>query len=390
MLPAKDIVSNYPAYVGAKLGTKADPSKSPITFGWLNQQGGPTDIDPNGNPTKGAQLAVNYINNQLGGIDGHPLKMVSCYTSTSDSQGQQCAEQFLNNKSIVAIVAGAEALGDQPFHQTINGALPTIMGVSSTPADGVAKHTYILYGDQADILAPLGTYARDVLHAKSAAVVYSAIAGLTQGATAIQSGLSEAGIHATKVGVSPTASDLIAPLTAAGISSTNLVAPLADPKTCVNIEKALTQIGYKGPTASTPTCLSQVVTQALGDFPKWTYYIASSLIGDKTDPSWMEYSKLLAQAGESAIAADPWPEIAFGQVLTLAKFMNALGPTHVTPAGIEAKLQAFKGPLIMGAPTINCGGNPAIPAACSFSAQFFNYHGKGDFTRAAGWLGPPK
>src|SRR5215831_6459659 len=43
---------------------------------------------------------------------------------------------------------------------------------------------------------------------------------------------------------------------------------------------------------SPPLCLNGQVAAGLGgDFPKWTYLIASSLYGDTTDPGMIEYMK---------------------------------------------------------------------------------------------------
>ena len=43
----------------------------------------------------------------------------------------------------------------------------------------------ILFGDVTHVLGPFGTYATQVLHAKTAALVYPNISGITDGATAI-------------------------------------------------------------------------------------------------------------------------------------------------------------------------------------------------------------
>ena len=54
-------VTNYLTYVKGKRG-KADPKKSKIYIGWVNQQGGQVVIG--GLATAGAQLAVKYVNDQ--------------------------------------------------------------------------------------------------------------------------------------------------------------------------------------------------------------------------------------------------------------------------------------------------------------------------------------
>ena len=70
---ASQAVTNYLTYVHGKRG-KADPKKSKVYIGWVNQQGGQVVIG--GLATAGAQLAVKYVNDQLGGVGGHPVKLV--------------------------------------------------------------------------------------------------------------------------------------------------------------------------------------------------------------------------------------------------------------------------------------------------------------------------
>ena len=81
-------VTDYLKYVGGTKG-KADPKKSKIYIGWVNQQGGQVVIG--GLATAGAQLAVKYVNDQLGGIDGHPVALVTCFIKSARGGGHDLA-----------------------------------------------------------------------------------------------------------------------------------------------------------------------------------------------------------------------------------------------------------------------------------------------------------
>ena len=109
-------VTNYLTYVDGKSG-KADASLPPVTIGFVNQQGGQQAIGPLA--TTGAQIAVKYINTELGGIDGHPLVLKTCFIRSAEEEGTTCGQQFLANKSISVIDEGAVAIGDQSFQSTI-------------------------------------------------------------------------------------------------------------------------------------------------------------------------------------------------------------------------------------------------------------------------------
>ena len=124
----------------------------------------------------------------------------------------------------------------------------------------------ILFGDVTHVLGPFGTYASQVLHAKTAALVYPNIAGITDGATAIA--LAE-GRPASRSKGSPTTSqptDLIGPLTSAGASTADLVIPYSEAGGCVNLAKGLKQLGITDAKkiVSAPLCLNGQVRGGSG------------------------------------------------------------------------------------------------------------------------------
>jgi branched-chain amino acid transport system substrate-binding protein len=380
-------VTDYQAYIGGKAG-KADPSKSTVYIGWVNQQGGQQEIG--GAATDGADLAVKLVNEQLGGIDGHPVALKKCFIKNAEEEGTTCGQRLGNDKSVSAIVLGGIAIGIQPFYSTIAGRKTVIVGVAATPIDTVQKNSIVLFGDATHVLAPFGTYARDVLHAKSAAIVYPSIAGITTGAAALAKGLTDAGVKVKKVGYSASQTDLIGPLTAAGAQTADIVIPYSDASGCVNQAKGLKQLGITDTKkiVTAPLCLNPLVQKGLGgDYPHWTYAIASSLFGDKTDPGMPPYMKVTQQYGVKT-APDPWVIVSFGTMLTTIKAINEAGPTASSSAVLD-KLKAFKGPVALGAPELACGKYANAPAVCNDRAQFFTYEGANNFVRAAPWLQSP-
>jgi branched-chain amino acid transport system substrate-binding protein len=382
-------VTNYLAYTGGKAG-KANSSLPPVYIGWLNQQGGSQAIGPLA--TNGAQMAVNYINAELGGVDGHPLKLDTCFITSTEEEGTTCGKQFAADSKIDVIAEGGVAIGIQPFYSSIGTKTPVIVGVAVTPTDAVQPNAVILFGDATHVLGPFGTYAKNVLHAKTAALVYPDIAGITQGAAAIEAGLKAAGVTVKAVGYDESQTDLTGTLIAAGAQTADMVIPYSDSSGCVNLAKSLTQLGITDAKkiVSAPLCLNGQVAAGLGgDFPIWTYAIASSLYGDPTDPGMPAYMAVAKKYSTPADAPDPWNIVAFSQILTIDRFMNEIGYSKLSPSAILAKAKAFTGPLALGAPSLACGQFTSAPAVCNDRTQFFQYKGKHVFVKTAGWLQPP-
>jgi branched-chain amino acid transport system substrate-binding protein len=382
-------ITNYLAYTDGKSG-KADSSLPPVYVGWLNQQGGSQSIGPLA--TNGAQMAVSYINAQLGGVDGHPLKLDTCFITATEEEGTTCGQQFAADKKIDVIGEGGVAIGIQPFYSSIGTKTPVIVGVAVTPTDGVQPNAVILFGDATHVLGPFGTYAKDVLHAKTAALIYPDIAGIIQGAAAIEAGLKAAGVTVKAVGYDESQTDLTGPLIAAGATTADMVIPYSDSSGCVNLAKSLIQLGITDAKkiVSAPLCLNGQVAAGLGgDYPIWTYAIASSLYGDPTDPGMPAYEAVAKSYSTPADAPDPWNIVAFAQVLTIDRFMNEIGYSKLSASAILAKAKAFTGPVALGAPSLDCGEFASAPAVCNDRTQFFLYKGKHVFIKMAGWLQPP-
>ena len=384
---ANQAVKNYLTYVHGKRG-KADPKKSKVYIGWVNQQGGQVVIG--GLATAGAQLAVKYVNEQLGGVGGHPVALVTCFIKSNEEEGTTCGQKLVNNKRISVVAEGAVATGAQSLHATIGATKPIVTGVAITPVNGASKTGVVLFGDGPHILLPFGNYAKNVLKAKTAAVIYPNAPGIAESGQVIAAGLKAAGIETKQVGYTQGQTDLTGPLTAAGALTADFIAPYGSASDCANQAKALTQLGITDSKKimTAPLCLNSTVIDALGDWSLWTYAIASSLYGDPTDAGMPAYEAVIKRYKAEKNAPDPWHIVAFSELLTTVRFLNEVGADKLTPARVLARAKAFRGPLALGAPKLQCGKYKDAPAICNDMFQAFTYKGKFQFTRASGWIGP--
>jgi branched-chain amino acid transport system substrate-binding protein len=381
-------VDDYAKYVSAKSSGPADSSKAPITIGWVNQQGGPTDIGANA--TKGADFAVKYLNEKLGGIDGHPVRLVKCFISTSEEQGQTCGQKMVNNKDVKIIGMGAVAVGDQSLVATVDGQKPMVASVATGPADPKNTNGYALFGDGIRVSGPLAVYAKEVLKAKTIAIAHPEAPGLNESAQAVAAAAKKLGLKVKSVSWSPNATDLVGPLTAAGAQTADVIITNPDPKGCVNLYKALESLKIDTPVVSNPLCINELVSKSLGDLPKWSYGIATTLASDLADPTAQAYAKVTKEYGvPTQYSVDPWIPASFHEMLTIFQWMNKIGPDNLSEQTLAEQAKAFKGPQAWGPPTIQCGKYPEAPGICNDQEKFYKYTGKGKFEPASGWLQTP-
>ena len=380
-------VTDFAGYVGGS--GAADTSLEPVKIGYFNQQGGQVEVS-NTNVT-GVEIAAKYINEEAGGIGGRPLEIVTCYVANAEEEGQQCGQQFANDDSIVAVLSGPTFIGTESFYAALGGSKPVVHGVSVSAADTVQDTAAVLYGGAKYILAPYATFARDTLGVESAALVYPEGAGQDEAAAGQASAFEAAGIPIEVVSYPADTPDLTAPLIAAGAQDVDLVMPVINPNECVKFEQAIQQLGIPDEKVlASPICINAEVGAALGDLPLWLYAVASSLSIDPSDPSVPPYTDILTAQGQDQHIGDPWVLVGFGQAMTLARFMNAVGD-DITPDGIVSEMKAFEGPLILGSPVLQCGKYPEAPGVCNDYTQFYKYNGAQDGWEQAGdFVGPPE
>jgi branched-chain amino acid transport system substrate-binding protein len=247
----------------------------------------------------------------------------------------------------------------------------------------------VLNGGAAYILAPFGTFADEVMGAESAALIYSEE---TQSeAAAGQAAAFEAlGIPIEVVSFPSSAPDLTVPLLAAGAPDADVVMPVITTGECVKFAEAQRQLAIPDEKVlASPVCLSPATIEGLGAFPNWNYGITTSLGSDANDPSVPPYQEILVAQGQEDYIPDPWVLVGFAQALTLAQWLNNLGPDNVTTDGILGEMAGFAGPLVLGAPVLDCGRYPEAPAMCGDHTQFYVFTGEG-FEQASDFVGPPE
>ncbi len=388
-----EVLTNYVEYTGGTDGP-ADSSLSPIKLGWVNNEGGsiPTYAPK---ATSAADFAVSYINDKLGGIDGHPLELVKCFVKNAEEEGVNCGQQFVNDDGVMGVIYGAVAVGANSIAATMNAAKPIIAAYNLNPADQTNPNTYLLFGSGSYSVYAWGSFGRDILHAKTGAAIFPQSPGNQEGAGAMKDAMDAAGIDTKLVGFEPNATDLTGALTAAGAQSVDMIAAyVADANQCLALIRAMDQLGIPDEKlVAFFECATPEIRDSLGGtLPKSYHGIAQSgdAFVEPTSPVGQAFKDALTEYyGNDDNASDVWHSAIFGLFLTVAQFMNNVGADNLTPDTLAEQAQNFKGPLLLGSPVIHCGKYPSAPAVCADGDHFFHSNGDGTFESIDGWMQTP-
>lgn len=246
-------------------------SGDPIVFGVLNMEAGPVTFPE---VVAGEQAAADYVNANLGGIGGHPIKLITCQTDGQPSTSQRCANQLLDQNP-VAILGGADpgAPGAMPIWE--QAGLAYLGGVSFTPVEQNSPNAVIFSSVSTGDNAAASVYAAKTLGATSAAVIYTSdTQGTHTAEDIIIPTMTAAGIGAiTKVAIPPTASDVSAAVATAMGANPDIIY-VDTPAACPNILSSLKQLGNTSAIFGIDTCTSPAAIAGANGGAEGLYFAA--------------------------------------------------------------------------------------------------------------------
>lgn len=368
----------------------AEKSLPPVTIGWINDNG--VEGFPGDPFVNAMESAVAFINHDLGGIEGHPLEVNKCEITQSEEQGTICAQQMLNDKSVVAIVGGGISYGDTEILNTIQGKKPLFTSIASGVSDATSENVFGFNGGIVAASSML-TYINEYLEPHKVSImgpqepVTSLIMGLWKGT------LEHLGVESvTTAQFGGGTTDLTSTITAAGASSTDalLLAAAATPS-CVALAGGLSDLNVNAPTVTLGVCANPKVKAAAGgDLPKWTYYFPykNTLAPDPTGQV-ATYNNAVATYGDASLAGENFAPAVFATVMDLANILNGVGP-KAAPSQISAATKSFAGPAFLGPEKLGFGKQP-YPGLGSTGGRFYEYKGQGKWSDATEgeWIQPP-
>ncbi len=373
-------------YVGGKAGAA---SGDPLVIGYVNSEGGTPSFP---DATIGAESAVKFVNEKLGGAGGHPIQLKKCIANTAED-GTKCAQEMLADAKVSVVLTGAlfqDAI-TQPFLDALKDQKPVIIGNPVTTPEFLATDAFAFTPGSPGVVQGMAVFAAKYLPAgvpKSVAVVYSDnSAGQAAYNILTLPVLNKLGITDVKaVPIPDTAGpqDFAPALTAAGGEKADVIIPLVTVQGCIGTAQALKDLGIKTPVVTTGLCFGTPMTDYLkqqgekGIVPNnwyfggygYSYYISG-------DPNTDAYITMIKQyATDQKIANIEYTGFAgpdFGSVLTLTKFANDLGGKPVTPDAIRAAAKAFTGPQWNVVGPMKCGASPIFKSLCGLQMGIQQY-----------------
>jgi branched-chain amino acid transport system substrate-binding protein len=364
--------------------TPAPASGEALRIGFINQEAGSVGVYPE--TVAAAEAAVEYINTELGGLDGHPLELVKCVTDGTVPATQRCAEQMVN-EGVVFAQAGLDN-NLQALHPILEAAgIPLLGGIPITPGDFNATNARFFIAGGAVAYPGLATYILEFMpDVKTVGILANDSPGAAAALPLVTKPLQAAGIEVTDVKVPATQSDWLAPF--ASVRDFDAAAVLVAPPNCISLAGARQSQQSDLPMVSVSSCYSQSIIDEVGEDGLNGWVVNQYFDDPRGDtPDAQTYQQAMeTYAGPDANLSGFAP-VSFTNVMTM--YTNVLEPLGFEGATVEAIMEKVDDPaggkVFMG-PEYQCS-QPDAPfaAICNYQLQWFQIEG-GKLTNPTGFV----
>jgi branched-chain amino acid transport system substrate-binding protein len=350
-----------------------------IVVGMINQENAPVGSFPEAR--QAAQAAVAHVNDDLGGVNGRPLKLEVCTTTGTPESSAACANKLVEKRP-VAVLGGVD-LGAAASLAVFEAAgIPYVGGAPALGEELTSPASWMLAGGTVADLLGHATYALDTLEAKKVGALYVDLPGvLTTVVGAADVVLRAKGVTDVKlVAASADAADFAPPLKAATAGNPDVVLVVFPAQSCARIMSAARSLAVKARMFFPSACASQAVVDAAGPAAEGSYFASGYLPFD--DPS-AEVATWKAEAKVTKPSA--LSQAGFSIVMNLYELLKEGADS---PAALTARLQStVDHPGFMAHPyTCDRKQVSLLTAVCNPHVRLLQYKG-GRFADVTGaWI----
>jgi branched-chain amino acid transport system substrate-binding protein len=355
------------------LGAPDAASGEPVKVGFITEGGSETIGSQAALAETGAEIAVEYANEYLGGIGGRPIELFVCGNQATPAGAQDCGNQMIE-QGVVAVTLPFTGFGEAQAPVITGAGIPYVTGSGNSAAELTAPGAFALTGGYPGSLGAFAQHASDEGFEKFAMIVID-VPSATQAAEQLGGIVfGNAGVEFEVISAAPGTPDLTPQLQSAVDGGADAIGVTGDVTFCTSFLQAYQTLAIDVPKYVIATCVDPTVIESLGDTLAGSF-IATNASGDSDDAD-LYAAMLTTYAPDEDI--DPDPILSAGvtagvsSVIHLVRAMDGL-EGDVSAETVLAQMQAAQDvPLWLGdGQTFTCDGSAVamMPNVCS--AGFF-------------------
>lgn len=346
----------------------ANQSLTPVVVGFINQDAGSAAAYPEGKAA--ALAAASYINDYLGGVGGHPLRIDTCSTDGTLTSDQNCAQEMVSDK--VAYVQSGISFNSYAWDPILSPAGIPIIGFNPFTGPEYLDKTGFAFSALPVSAAATAQEIASLPGVKTVSLVVNTVPGSLAVVPLIQAALSSLKVKSKVVKYEEGTANLLSTYVSAKTGADAIIANLSTPD-CIAFAEAVASQNNTLPVGYLGTCTTPAVFKAVGsDMNGW--FTGSGLQdpnGSSQDSS--IYGAAMAKYQPSA-SLSLIAQTAFSNVMTAYNYvLKPVGPSVTPQSALAAITNTAGGQIFMG-PAFKCPG-ALLPAVCSTSVAILRIKG---------------
>ncbi len=336
---------------------------TPIRLGTINQDTGLAGAFPE--LTKADEVAIDFINTELNGVDGHPLELVACNTNFSPDLSQRCAQEMVDKK-VDAVVGGIDIWGTGITTLENNG-IPFVGGIPVSFEAARSPMSFQFSGGLWGAVLGMGQYAIDELDAKKIAIIYADFGPIKDSAELGKTVLEDQGAQVTLIPVSSVNPDMVTAINQTAQADPDAVIALTADTGCKPTMVTAQQLSLDVPIMYTGACAEAGIIESVGSAADGAIFNLEADLDPKNADNAL-YQAVAERYGPAHdYEAQGAGTVSFRAVMNLYTVLRDLGADNVTPAAIaDAFGSAVDQPSFFGH-AYTCDGKQlaGYPALCA-------------------------
>lgn len=355
------------------LGEPNEATGEPVKIGLVTEGGSEAIGSQSALTETGAQMAVDYANEYLGGIGGRPIELFICGNQATPAGAQDCGNQMIE-EGVVAVTLPFTGFGEATAPVITGAGIPYLTGSGNSAAELSAPGAFALTGGFPGTLGAFAQHAKDEGFGKFTMIVID-VPSATQAAQQLGGIVfGNAGVEYEVITAAPGTPDLTPQLQSAIDGGADAIGLTGDVTFCTSFLQAYQTLGLDTPKYVIAPCIDATVIESLGDV------LAGSFLATNTSSESADAELFGAMVAKYAPDEDidPDPTVSAGVSAGVSAVMNLVramdGITgDITKDTVMAQMKAAKDvPLwLADGQTFTCDGTAIaiMPNVCS--AGFF-------------------
>jgi branched-chain amino acid transport system substrate-binding protein len=365
------------------LGTSAASSSAkPLSIFFFDEEGASAAAS-SPESYQAAEAAVDYVNDNLGGVKGRPLKLIHCESLGTPDSVINCANQAVDDKPDV-VIKGVDVAGGSAVPIVTGAGIAYVTLNAGSPDEVDHNLAFSLTSGFAAQFAPVAAYAKTKGY-KSLGVIYTNVQPLSTPLNGpFASLLAKDGISYVPEPVDITAADVTSQynaLVAKHVGAILVVTTLAPCTASLQARSSLSDSTplFMSSSCDVPSALSAVSSSAT-DGAIFAFQDTSAVPSDTDTKTYLQAMKTY----EPSSNVGSFAPSGFESIIDFYRaMMTASDPATLDAASVAATLKSAKNvPLFMGGgETFNCGqtyfaGESSVCTGAAFLASY----GSGTFS----------